>query len=78
MKFINLPDALGLSMWGAADTVYQFVISRDEEGYRASYKDSSRVDKMRAIFIEDSDTVPFKSLQQAEAACRRQLKRLTN
>lgn len=79
MKFINLPSALGLSMWGCIDTVYQFVISGDENGhYRASYKDTSRVDKMRAVFIEGSDETPFTTLQQAEAACRRQLKKLTN
>lgn len=72
MKFIPLAIYDSQHLWGALIDPYQFVISRSEDRYLASWKHVA-AREAPAVFIEGG---PFRSLQAAESACRRMYKTL--
>ena len=65
LKFHSLPSPfLEVVIWGARADPYGFVISKGDDGYRASYKPLGSTD--RAYHLDGG---PFASFEEAQAAC---------
>lgn len=73
MKFQMLGDFLGIKTYGAVEGKFSFVVSYTEGlGWTASFKDREFTGKQSSHVI---GTV-FQTRDQAETACRHELKRL--
>lgn len=79
MKFEKLYDfGLDTDQYGAVVGKFSFVIIRcvEDIGWSASYKDREYEGPQSSHIINNSTEHPFKTRQQAEAACRHKLKEL--
>ncbi len=78
LQFITILGIPRIKSYGAIKGPFNFIIAYDEKtryGWVASVSDDTS-DEVR--YIDNSLEVPFKTRAQAEAACRRELKRLMN
>ena len=73
MKFRKSGYVLGVEVYGAVAGSFSFIITCNETGYAASYKDRFFKGKQSSHFIEGS---PFRTYIEAEKACKAKWKQL--
>jgi len=80
LKFEYLGYFFKTTSYGATEGKFSFVIVHNEIGWSATYKDREYTGPQASKQIMNGDETslrkPFKTRQEAEAACRRELKRL--
>lgn len=68
---------LKIDLWEASAGKFSFIISKNEIGYSASYKDLEYEGAQSSNFLKNTGgTEIFRTLHQAETACRLKLREL--
>lgn len=68
---------LKTDIWTARGGKFSFIIAKNEIGYTASYKDAESTFPQSSQFLKNTGgTEVFRTLHQAETACRRKLREL--
>ena len=71
MKFKEMQPFMDVRMWGAISGKYSFLITFNQIGWNASYKDREYLGKQSSHFIGN-----FNTQTEAEKACKEQLRKL--
>lgn len=76
----GIPGLLDIKLYGATVGKYSFLIGQGPDGFTASYKDREYMGPQSSSYINNGEhsslVSPFKSLKEAEAACKAKRKEL--